>query len=111
MLYAGGDNQKWTFNSSDNTIRGVGSGLCLDVGSIVTCMDKPLSTYPYCNYTLDPLTRAKDLVSRLTLAEKVGACKSNFQSLIELLSVTIHCALLFSSYTIVLFSYQVVVWE
>ena len=48
------------------------SGLCLDVGSSGSCMEKPWSTYPYCNYQLDANTRAMDLVSRLTLDEKVG---------------------------------------
>ena len=48
------------------------SGLCLDVGSTGSCTEKPWSTYPYCNYQLDPKTRAMDLVSRLTLDEKVG---------------------------------------
>ena len=70
---SGSDNQKWTLSSADGTIRGVQSGLCLDVGSRASCMEPPWSGYPYCNDQLDAETRAKDLVSRLTLAEKVGA--------------------------------------
>ena len=66
-----GDNQKWLFNDTDGTIRGVQSGLCMDVGSTANCSVSPFKDYPYCNYKLDALTRAKDLVSRLTLADKV----------------------------------------
>ena len=70
---SGNDNQKWSHDSADGTIRGVQSGLCLDVGSKASCMDRPWSGYPYCDDKLDAKTRAEDLVSRLTLAEKVRA--------------------------------------
>lgn len=64
-------NQKWEYNSTDGTIRGKQSGLCMDVGSKANCSEQPWSSYPYCNYSLDALARAEDLVSRMTLAEKV----------------------------------------
>ena len=57
---------------SDGNIRGVESGLCVDVGSRASCQEEPWSGYPYCNPSLDPDTRAKDLVSRMTVDEKVG---------------------------------------
>ncbi|XP_074576683.1 beta-xylosidase/alpha-L-arabinofuranosidase 1-like [Curcuma longa] len=34
--------------------------------------DSSLAAFPFCNTTLDPLSRAQDLVSRLTLTEKIN---------------------------------------
>ncbi len=73
---SGGDNQQWAYNSTDGTIRGKQSGLCMDVGSKASCMEAPWSGYPYCNHSLEPEARAKDLVDRLTLAEKVTMRKA-----------------------------------
>lgn len=58
-------------HSTDGSIRGVESGLCVDVGSKASCQEEPWSSYPYCNPNLDPDTRAKDLVGRMTVVEKV----------------------------------------
>ena len=68
---SGRDNQKWAYNSTDGSIRGKQSGLCIDAGSQASCMEEPWSTYDYCNDTLEPEVRAQDLVGRLTLDEKV----------------------------------------
>ena len=46
--------------------------LCMDVGSRGSCQESPWSTYPYCNPNLDTETRAKDLVTRMTIIEKVN---------------------------------------
>ena len=65
-------NQAWFYNKTDQTFRyGMNKSLCLDAGSSVNCSVSPLNKYPYCNYTLDAETRAKDLISRLQTAEKV----------------------------------------
>ena len=52
-------------------IKGLQSGLCIDVGSTASCQEKPWSDYPYCNPMLDPLKRAQDLVGRMEVAEMV----------------------------------------
>jgi len=70
---SGTDDQKWIYKKGeDMTIRQVRSGLCLDVGSMADCTQKPWSTYGYCNYKLTADARAADLVSRITLEEKVN---------------------------------------
>ena len=61
------------YDKTTGEIKGLKSGLCIDVGSTASCQKKPLSGYPYCNTQLDPLTRAKDLVGRMEVAEMV--CK------------------------------------
>lgn len=65
-------------HSTDGSIRGVESGLCVDVGSKASCQEEPWSSYPYCNPNLDPDTRAKDLVGRMTVVEKVRKGKQYF---------------------------------
>ena len=58
-------------SSTDQSIQGVESGLCLDGGVTANCQKQPWSTYPYCDPNLDPTTRASDLVHRMTIMEKV----------------------------------------
>ena len=68
----GAGNQKFVYNKADMTFRySFNQTLCLDAGTAVNCTMGPCNTYPYCNVTLDAETRAKDLVSRMTLSEKV----------------------------------------
>ena len=56
----------------DNGTLQVGE-LCMDVGSRASCQETPWSAYPYCDPNLDTETRAKDLVNRMTIIEKVKA--------------------------------------
>jgi len=65
-------NQKWFYNNSDGTFRSSQApNLCLDVGSTLSCGDYPLNTYRYCNWTLPIEERLRDLLSRMTLEEKM----------------------------------------
>lgn len=74
----GAGNQKFLYNGTDMTFRySFNQSLCLDAGTAINCTVEPYSTYPYCNVTLDAETRAKDLVSRMTLAEKVENMQNN----------------------------------
>ena len=67
-----GKNQMFVYNKTDMTFRyGINSMLCLDAGSSANCSVAPNSGYPYCNSSLDAKTRVDDLVSRMTLEEKV----------------------------------------
>lgn len=43
----------------------------MDVGSKASCQEAPWNSYPYCDPNLDIESRAKDLVRRMTLVEKV----------------------------------------
>ena len=72
----GADNQQWTYDETTGEIKGLKSGLCLDVGSTASCQEQPWSGYPYCNTQLDPLTRAKDLVGRMEVTEMVSQLMS-----------------------------------
>ena len=67
----GAVNQQWAYDKKTGEIKGVQSGLCIDVGSTASCQEKPWSDYPYCNIQLDPLQRAQDLVGRMEVAEMV----------------------------------------
>ena len=68
----GESSQSWFYNKTDYTFRyGADMALCLDAGSSTNCSESPASQYPYCNYSLNAETRAKDLVSRLENVEKV----------------------------------------
>ena len=70
---SGGVEQSFVYNATDGTIRSkANNDLCLDAGASVNCTIAPYNTYAYCNYTLDAESRAKDLVSRLQLVEKVS---------------------------------------
>jgi hypothetical protein len=46
--------------------------LCLAVDKYPTCIDAPLSGFPFCNKDLPAAERARDLVSRMTLDEKAA---------------------------------------
>ena len=51
------------------------SGLCLDAGGVPTshgCLDRAARALPFCDNTRPIADRVADLVSRLTLAEKIG---------------------------------------
>ena len=66
------DRQIWIYNSQDQTLRPtLDQNMCLDVGSTGSCSVHPWNTYSYCNYKLNVETRVKDLLPRMTLAEKV----------------------------------------
>jgi len=66
--------QQWVYNSTDSTIRGVGSGKCLDAGTTAppVCTGPPTNTMAFCNYTLPLNQRVNDLISHLSVDEKVG---------------------------------------
>ena len=68
---SGTDGQRWMYDKTTGEIKGLQSGLCVDVGSTASCQEKPWSDYPYCNAALDPLKRAEDLVGRMEIAEMV----------------------------------------
>ena len=68
----GATNQQWVYDTAGHTFRSAQSNLCMDVGSSANCSFQPWSTFDYCNYKLDPLKRAEDLVSRLTVFELVN---------------------------------------
>ena len=67
----GADNQRWMYDKATSELKGLKSGLCIDVRSTASCQEQPWSGYPYCNTQLDPLTRAKDLVDRMEVPEMV----------------------------------------
>ena len=66
-------NQRWAHDSNAGTIKGIQSGLCVDVGSKASCMEKPWIGYGYCDTSQNAEQRATDLVSKLNLAEKVSS--------------------------------------
>lgn len=70
----GNTNQQWAYNSTDNSIRGVASGLCLDVvGQLPrTCDFESNKGFPFCDTSLPFTQRAQDLVSRIPDDEKWG---------------------------------------
>ena len=59
------------YDKTTGELKGLHSGLCIDVGSTASCQEKPWSGYPYCMTEVDPLKRAEDLVQRLEVAEMV----------------------------------------
>ena len=66
--------QLWSYDSSTGLVSSFGnSSFCLDGGTPlnVSCASAPLSAKPYCDTTLAPAARAKDLVSRMAPYEKV----------------------------------------
>eukprot|EP01027_Heterolobosea_sp_BB2_P018190 GEZU01025672.1.p1 GENE.GEZU01025672.1~~GEZU01025672.1.p1 ORF type:complete len:278 (+),score=64.75 GEZU01025672.1:203-1036(+) len=66
-------NQTWYFDNKDGTIRsGLFLDLCLDVGSTFTCNDIEISEFAYCNPEIPSKKRAEDLVSRMTIQEKIS---------------------------------------
>ena len=68
---SGGDNQRWMYDKTTGALKGLQSGLCIDVGATASCSEKPWSGYTYCMTDMDPLKRAEDLVGRLEVAEMV----------------------------------------
>ncbi|KAH3767627.1 beta-D-xylosidase 2 [Pelomyxa schiedti] len=72
--YNGQDNQLWHYDATNNFFISKWSGLCLRVGMepVPTCQDAPLNTYTYCNPYLPVGQRVDDLISRMTLEEKMG---------------------------------------
>ncbi|XP_065828934.1 uncharacterized protein [Oscarella lobularis] len=73
---SGSDSQKWVYDEGKKTVLCKEAALyrkmCLDVGATPTCADTPYSAFPYCNVSLDLITRTKDLVSRMTVAQKIS---------------------------------------
>eukprot|EP01084_Bolivina_argentea_P243629 408381_1 len=66
--------QQWNIKSNGYIVSASNSSLCLTVGMssvMPNCTMAPLNTYPYCNQQLPTRDRVKDLVSRMTLSEKV----------------------------------------
>jgi hypothetical protein len=52
--------------ATDKTIRtALVANFCLDAGTYYTCNEPPINAYPFCNTTLDTVTRVNDLVSRM----------------------------------------------
>jgi hypothetical protein len=80
----GSTNQQWIYNKADMTIRSVMSSLCLDAGSSASCQMPPFNSYPYCDPKKDPETRSADLISRLTLSEKVSLTMNDNQGVSRL---------------------------
>jgi len=70
------DNQLWSFNETDGTIRSKLNGLCLTVGwhyqEVPTCTDPTISSFAYCNKALTAEQRAADLLGRMTQDEKLA---------------------------------------
>ena len=64
-------NQRWAHDSNAGTIKGIQSGLCIDVGSKASCMEKPWSGYGYCDTSQNAEQRATDLVSKFTIMKVV----------------------------------------
>eukprot|EP00045_Choanoeca_perplexa_P017535 m.256312 g.256312 ORF g.256312 m.256312 type:complete len:928 (+) comp17563_c0_seq3:1517-4300(+) len=62
----------WILPSTAGLVKVANSNFCLSVSNISTtgtnCPDPSL---PYCNYSLPATVRARDLISRMTLAEKI----------------------------------------
>jgi beta-glucosidase-like glycosyl hydrolase len=70
----GADNQKWVYNPTDGTIKGVQSNLCVDAGSPLPrpCDIPENKKYPFCDTTKSFDVRVADLVGRIPQAEKYG---------------------------------------
>ncbi|KAH3745647.1 glycoside hydrolase family 3 domain protein [Pelomyxa schiedti] len=71
--YESSDDQLWHYND-DGTFISKLNGLCLRAGTepLPTCEDYPLNTYDYCKVNLPIAQRASDLVSRMTLDERMS---------------------------------------
>jgi beta-glucosidase-like glycosyl hydrolase len=70
----GATNQQWVYNTTDNSIRGVQSGLCLDVMAPPPrpCDAAANKALPFCDMKLSFVARAQDLVSRIPETDKWG---------------------------------------
>ncbi|XP_065825984.1 uncharacterized protein [Oscarella lobularis] len=73
----GSASQQWTFNATSGAIQNAMNGLCIDAGSTASCQMSPWSGYPYCDSKRSADDRAKDLISRLTLPEKVSLMEND----------------------------------
>lgn len=80
-----GANAAFAFSAASGRITHIPSGLCVDYGSPVKgppfCSLLPQSGWPFCDPTADINARAADIVSRLTLADKIRATVSGSPSL------------------------------
>ena len=80
MLSPPAASSRFAFNSSGlpagaGRLVHAASGLCLDAGGVPTshgCIDRAVRGLPFCDPTLSLAERVADLVSRLTLDEKIG---------------------------------------
>jgi beta-glucosidase-like glycosyl hydrolase len=74
MTCSNTNTQKWTYSANDHSIRNQNGGLCLDAGSPLprTCDEAPGKTLPFCNPSLSIATRVADIISRISLTEKIG---------------------------------------
>eukprot|EP01119_Soliformovum_irregulare_P012048 TRINITY_DN3096_c0_g1_i1.p1 TRINITY_DN3096_c0_g1~~TRINITY_DN3096_c0_g1_i1.p1 ORF type:complete len:878 (-),score=229.77 TRINITY_DN3096_c0_g1_i1:40-2523(-) len=65
--------QQWVYNNTDFSLRQKKTGKCLDAGSSVRTCDFELNkNSPFCNPQLPLATRVADLISRMTIQEKLG---------------------------------------
>jgi beta-glucosidase-like glycosyl hydrolase len=64
--------QQWILNGENVHCVAVGKHMCLDMGSTPTCADAPFNTFPYCNPNMTYGDRAKDMVSRMTVEQKIS---------------------------------------
>ncbi|XP_065885783.1 uncharacterized protein [Dysidea avara] len=82
----GADNQKWMYNSTDGTFHyGMDPTKCMDAGSSVTpCQGASVEKLPFCDTTLDVAVRAKDLISRLQLSEKISQLATGSAGVVRL---------------------------
>ena len=80
-----GANAAFAFSAATGLITHIPSGLCVDYGSPVRgppfCTRAPQSAWPFCDPTAPLDTRAADIVSRLSLADKFRATVSGSPSL------------------------------
>ena len=67
--------QSWNVNTTTNSIYATvnGTNYCIDLWSYYSCHDpsSPISSLPFCDITVPPKLRARDLVSRMDLREKI----------------------------------------
>ena len=78
-------NAAFTFDPATGRIIHTPTGLCADNGSPVKgppfCAEAPQSSWPFCDPSVGLDARAADIVSRLTLADKIRATVSGSPSL------------------------------
>lgn len=77
--------QGFSFDATSGSILHVASGLCVDGGSPVPvtdyCDDPVHKTWPFCDYTQSLDVRSADIVSRLSVADKIKALNTATPSL------------------------------
>lgn len=71
--------QRWSFDAVAGALRPAATpGLCLDMGTAWRpCASAPFSALPFCDATLPLEARLDDMLSRMTLAEKIQQLQSN----------------------------------